>query len=161
MCRTNGSNLPVSLISIGDKAFNGCKGIVSVSISKAVSSIGKSAFINCSQLMAGTGGPENMGYSSLNGVLYDKQQTTLLLYPKGKGDNYDIPVSVNAIGDYAFYGTNLTSVTFSKSIVSIGAYAFADCSDLSELNLPEIWKLLAMMRLSIVQDWRSWFFLIK
>lgn len=130
-------NLPVSLISIGDKAFNGCKGIVSVSISKAVSSIGKSAFINCSQLMAVTVDPENMDYSSLNGVLYDKQQTTLLLYPKGKGDNYDIPVSVNAIGDYAFYGTNLTSVTFSKSIVSIGAYAFADCSDLSELNLPE------------------------
>lgn len=57
----------------------------------------------------------NTNFSSLNGVLYNKKQTTLLLYPQGQGSPFALPESLTAIGDNAFPGSkvdhplNLTS----------------------------------------------------
>ena len=54
----------------------------------------------------------NPAYSTLDGVLFDKLQTTLLQYPGGKASSYTVPNSITHIGDVAFGGcTTLTACT--------------------------------------------------
>jgi hypothetical protein len=65
---------------------------------------------------------DNPVYSSGNGLLYNKNKTALLAYPRGKTDNaLTIPDSVTSIGDYAFwYCTSLRTVNFNGTIPSVG-----------------------------------------
>ena len=51
---------------------------------------------------------DNTNYSSLNGALYNKERTTLLLYPQGQGSLFALPESLTAIGDNAFPGSKET-----------------------------------------------------
>jgi hypothetical protein len=63
----------------------------------------------------------NLTYSSVSGVLFDKSQNMLILYPAGLGGSYTIPGSVTDIGDEAFfYCDSLTSVTIPDSVTNIG-----------------------------------------
>jgi hypothetical protein len=64
-------------------------------------------------------------YSSVNGVLFNKNQTSLLNYPGGRAGSYTIPNGVTQIPSYAFQSCpNLTSVTMPDSVSSIGSLAF-------------------------------------
>lgn len=59
---------------------------------------------------------ENPFFSSEDGVLFNKDKTTLLRYPPKKPDfSYAVP----------------------ESVAEINAYAFSDCHNLKELSLPE------------------------
>jgi hypothetical protein len=93
------------------------------------------AFENCSSLTTITVDTNNPVYSSLNGVLFDKSQTTLVRYPAGKvGTSYTIPASVTRIGAWAFdFSSGLTSVTIPSSVTSIGDDAFYYCSILASV----------------------------
>lgn len=51
----------------------------------------------------------NTKFRSLNGVLYNKERTTLLLYPQGQGSLFALPESLTAIGDNAFPGSKATN----------------------------------------------------
>jgi hypothetical protein len=76
----------------------------------------------------------NSLYSSVNGVLFDKSQFTLLEYPGGLAGSYTIPGTVTSIGDYAFDGcANLTGVTIPNSVTDIGEFAFGGCTSLSSV----------------------------
>ena len=55
--------------------------------------------LGCTSLTAITVDAANPAYSSVDGVLFDKSQTTLLQYPDGKAGAYTIPDSVTSIGD--------------------------------------------------------------
>jgi hypothetical protein len=72
----------------------------------------------------------------LDGVLFDKNQTTLIAYPNGLAGSYTIPNRVTSIGDYAFLDCWLTSVTIPNSVTSIGEGAFAGCGSLSSVLIP-------------------------
>ena len=79
----------------------------------------------------------NSAYSSVDGVLFNKSQTTLIQYPGGKAGSYTIPNSVTSIGFAAFAGcTSLTSVTIPNSVTSIGGYAFSGCTSLTSVTIP-------------------------
>ena len=79
---------------------------------------------------------DSPSYSSLNGVLFDKSQTTLLQYPCGLGGSYTVPDSVTDIGDYAFAGcAGQTSVIIGSGVTNIGDYAFASCASLMAILL--------------------------
>jgi hypothetical protein len=120
-----------SVTSIGDSAFNACSGLGGVTLPGGVASIGDSAFGGCSNLTAITVAPQNSVYSSLNGVLFDRSQTTLIQYPGGLGGNYTIPGTVGSIGDYAFSSDSLSGVTIPDSVASIGVGAFEACESLT------------------------------
>jgi len=66
----------------------------------------------------------NPAYSSLDGVLLDKPQTSLICYPASRTESYMIPVSVSNIGDTAFMACALTNVVIPGSVTNIGSYAF-------------------------------------
>jgi hypothetical protein len=129
--------IPNSVESIGDSAFYGCSGLTSITIPDLVTSIGSDAFHYCSSLTAITVDTNNSYYSSMDGVLFNKSQSTLVLYPAGKtGNDYTIPNSVTSIENYAFYNCiGLTSVTIPSSVEIIGNYAFYGCTGLTAINV--------------------------
>jgi hypothetical protein len=74
----------------------------------------------------------NSVYSSLDGILFNKAQTTLIQFPGGRGGSYAIPNSVTSIGQSAFeFCTSLISVTIPNSVTSIGDNAFYYCTNLT------------------------------
>jgi len=130
--------IPDGVTSIGEGAFSGCSGLASVTIPSSVTNIGEDAFGSCSSLRAITVDALNSFYSSsVDGVLLNKSQTTILQYPAGKAGSYAIPNGVTTIGDKAFYGcAGLTSVTIPDTVTSIGEGAFSGCGGLANVALP-------------------------
>ncbi len=82
---------------------------------------------------------ENKCYSSVNGVLFDKDKKTIIAYPTEKsGESYEIPDSVTTIGDFTFYGCqSLTSITIPDSVTTIGGGTFYECSSLTSVTIPD------------------------
>ena len=130
--------IPDSVTSIGNMAFERCKSLTSITIPDSVTKIGIGAFSDCTSLTAINVASENSNYVFVNGVLYNKDKTTIICYPAGKkGNNYKMPDGVTSIGDYAFYGcTSLTSITISDSVTSIGDSAFGGCTSLTSITIP-------------------------
>ena len=131
--------IPDSVTSIGFCVFSNCTSLTSITIPNSVTSIGGGAFENCTSLTAINVASENSNYVSVNGVLYNKDKTTIICYPAGKKDNnYKIPDSVTEIDDYAFNGCiSLSSVTIPNSVTSIGVYAFEYCASLKSITIPD------------------------
>ena len=129
--------IPNSVTSIGGSAFFGCTDLTSVTIPNSVTSIGGSAFYGCTGLTSIDVASDNSNYCSVDGVLFNKDKTTLIQYPGGKQGAYTIPNSVTSIGNYAFeICTGLTSVTIPNSVTSIGHYAFLYCRSLTSVTIP-------------------------
>jgi hypothetical protein len=90
--------------------------------------------------------PQNLYYSSLNGVLFDKTQSTLVEFPSGLGGSYSIPEGVVKIGPMAFDSVGeypfvsippLTNIVIPTSVTEIGAGAFQGVShNMFSLTIP-------------------------
>ena len=106
--------------------------VLQASIPEGVTSIAEDVFLDCSNMTGFTVAPSNQYYASENGVLFNKDKTVLIIFPKGKSGDYTIPGSVKTIltGAFAFC-SKLTSVTMPDSITSLGKYAFNCCSGLT------------------------------
>ena len=128
--------IPDSVASIGELTFAGCDSLTNVWIGVNLTSIGSAAFDYCRSLTAITVDAFNSSYSSVDGVLFNKSVTTLVLCPRAKAGSYVIPNSVIGIGDYSFSDCPcLTSITIPNSVVSIGLYAFGSCTMLSSVSM--------------------------
>ena len=115
-----------NLNSIGDNAFEKCKQLTDVTICENVTHIGKEAFSNCIDCKNIDVDSSNKYYSSINGILFDKDNKILKCYPAGKeDDSYSVPNGVIEVESKAFYGcSHLTgTLQFPKSIQYIGEYA--------------------------------------
>jgi hypothetical protein len=125
--------IPNSVISIGVGAFDIC--LASVTIPGSVMFIGNLAFNRVATI---TVADNNPNYSSIDGVLFNKDKTKLIQYPATKKDTmYTIPNTVTTIGSYAFYGsTYLKSVTIPNSVTSIENRVFAWCDSLKSITIP-------------------------
>ena len=128
--------IPSSVTEIGGYAFRGCKGLKSITIPSSVTEIGENAFRGCKGLTSITADKNNKNYTSVNGVLFNKNKTEILVYPNAKSSSYVIPSSVTEIGSAAFYDcTGLKSVTIPSSVKEIGIDAFSDCTGLKSVTI--------------------------
>ena len=117
--------IPSSVTSIGDSAFQECTNLASITIGNGVTSIGTYAFRYCRQLTSVTIG--NSVTSIGNHAFYGCTSLTSII----------IPNSVTSIGGNAFYGcTSLTSIIIPNSVTSIGNNAFQSCTNLTSITIP-------------------------
>ena len=113
------NGLPVT--SIGGGVFTYSSSLTSVTIPDTVTNIWFGTLAACSSLTAITVGTNNPAFSSLDGVLFDKSQATLVQYPAGKVASYIVPKSVTELGADAFYAPGgATNIYFSGNAPSLG-----------------------------------------
>ncbi|MBR2585415.1 MAG: leucine-rich repeat domain-containing protein [Thermoguttaceae bacterium] len=104
-----------------------------------VSSIENGAFWGCTSLNNINVSPNNLSYNSIDGVLYSKDGTELILFPPGsKKNTFQVPNSVTSIGEWAFSGCiHLIKLTIPDSVSSIENGAFAGCTHLTTIMIPD------------------------
>ena len=93
---------------IGEQAFQYCRSLQSISIPSSVTTIGNNAFGDCTALQGINVSEENLHYASIDGILFDKEMSTIIKLPEGyEPEAYNIPDGVTTIGEAAFSGCTL------------------------------------------------------
>ncbi len=125
------------LETIGESAFENSRDLTSIFIPDKVSSIGKNAFKGLEALTEIVVDANNQYYSSLDGVLYNKDRSVLIQYPIGKvNTTFTLPNTAIEIGDFAFErANNLTEVILNEGLQIIGEGAFS-FSSLESVTIP-------------------------
>ncbi len=117
--------IPSSVTSLGMRCFSGCSGLTSITIPSSVTSLGESCFIAC---------------ESLASITIPSSVTSL-----GKSCFYNcigltsitIPSSVTSLGEWCFNNCySLTSITIPSSVTSLGKYCFSGCNGLTSITIP-------------------------
>ena len=131
--------IPDNVSIIMQDAFSQCTGLTKLTIPEKVYSFSGGACNGCSSLTDIDVSDDNEKYCSLNGIVFTKDQSTIVSYPGGKKDTeYTIPDSVTSIGNFAFaYCSNLKSVIIPESVTSIANYGFFVCKALTEISIPD------------------------
>ncbi len=149
---------PVTTIehsAFGDNSF-----IEYIELPASVEYISPGAFDSATAISEYAIASGNKYYTCENGILYNKDKTTLCAFPTARGGAFTVPKSVTTIGSQAFYKCykltsikmynnvkaiddfafalcwNLNSVKFSDNLQSVGYRAFYGCESLAELHLP-------------------------
>jgi hypothetical protein len=123
---THAYTIPSTVTKIANRAVWRCDSLTTVSIPASVDSIGEMNFNACYALTEIIVDDANSSYSSVDGVLFNKEKTTLVCFPAGIiSDEYTVPASVTTVGDVAFADCFwLTTVVVPNTVASIGEYAF-------------------------------------
>lgn len=157
-CKLTTLVIPGTVETIGDSAFQSCEitnltisdgvktikklafadnNFETVKIPKSVESFGDLSFYFCNKLQSITVDADNKDYASLAGVLFNKDMTKLMLYPRAKtAESYTVPESVKEIAASAFESNkNIKSVTMADNVETIGAAVFQNCTKLESVTL--------------------------
>ena len=130
----NGTTYNVT--AIDELTFLGCSNLTSITIPNSITDIYGSAFYGCSGLTSINVASGNTHYSSVDGVLYNISQDTLIAYPGAK-TSLNILSSTTTISYGAVAGcNNLTSITIPNNITSILSEAFVGCRNLTSITIP-------------------------
>lgn len=135
----NYSSLEGALLNKTQTVLIKCPGGVTgkYTVPSSVGTIENEAFSDCSGITEFSVDGANANYSSLDGFLFNKDQTVLIRCPGGLTGDHTIPSSTVAIGSEAFLGcTGLHGVSISPGVVSVGDWAFDSCSTLAWLSIP-------------------------
>lgn len=130
--------MPDSVESIGTSAFNRCSSLQEVVFGKGLASIGSMCFNYCHKLERFVVDETNPNFKGVDGVLYNKNVDTLVLYPQGRPDaSFTMPETVKHIGPYGIYEPQLLqAVTVSPILETIDEFGMAGIALTGVVKLP-------------------------
>lgn len=125
------------LEEVGSYAFARCSSLSFMSLPAQTTRLGVSPFHDCTMLLEIEVDPNNPCYSSIDGVLYNKEQTQLIQYPAGLYDDfYKVPDTVREIAENACYDAqDLEVLKIPAGVRKIGDMAFAFCDQLRDVEI--------------------------
>ena len=127
--------------NIQNDAFGSCN-ITTLNISSSVKNISSTAFIS-SDIKNLSIDDNNSNYLVLDNVIFSKDMKKIIAsVQQNNHKNYNIPNGVEEISDNAFYGKNITGVTFPNTVTKIGKGAFMECNVLVKANIPNSVKII-------------------
>lgn len=131
------TSIPESVTKIGDSVFSGCSSITEITLPKGLQEIGYYVFENCSSLSDIKIDESNENYTTVDGVLYNKDKTLLIAYPIGnERTSFATPSTLTKIRSYPFtHSKNLKEVTLNEGLKEVPHYAFYD-SKIVSVNIP-------------------------
>lgn len=105
---------------------------------------------NCESLKSIQVSEDNQNLMSRDGVLYNKDMTSLLSYPRARqASSFDIPETVTTLAPNAFtYCREFEHITIPRSVRMISEYAFGYCYSLKSISYsgtPSEWKSIAVL----------------
>ena len=158
--------IPNTVVEIGESAFSMCSGITKLTLGSGIKRIGNQAFrstnikgvvtlpaaleefgsevFNPTNYMAESEitdfviSADNPNFVTENGLLMDKEKTTVYAYAPGHAQTeLVLPSTVKVIKTYAFQSAvNLTKLTLPQGLERIEEYAFEGMSNVSEFSIP-------------------------
>ena len=130
--------IPQGVTYIEDHAFEECTALKDITIPSGVTVIKESVFDECENLKNISVVSDNPNYSSVNGILCNKEMTEIITVPQGIKGNINIPFGITRIKTKAFIRCDkLTSINIPSSVTDIEKDAFRDCRSLSKVTLSE------------------------
>jgi len=142
--------IPEGVVSIGSQAFFLCSSLSSLSLPASLTNIygdnNTDGNMICFQRSGITNfhvAEENPAFCDVDGVLYTKDRSTLLVYPPARQGAYTVPRKVTVHYHAFYYCVGLTKITLSTGVVlagagdghTFGASAFQFCTALIEADL--------------------------
>lgn len=132
--------IPSSVIRINSTAFDLCSGLKELNIPENIEQLGedsKNMFSRCSSLTSITVDKNNKYFCSVDGILYNKDKTTLISYPCGKTQqSFEVPECVTKIGTLAIVNClDLENVKICGNCMSFGYNAILDCLHLVSVDI--------------------------
>lgn len=151
-------SLPQQLNSIEDHTFDGCRKLEQIDIPQSIKRIGRFAFRDCQRIsslflpasalefysnsvngcsMMRSINVDSMNpvFSSVDGVVYSKDSSSLIRCPEGKF-NIRFPQKILTVTSSSFHGcSELKQISFPPSIRTLEPRAFEECNGLDSLFL--------------------------
>jgi len=139
-------------------AFEGCDNLAKVSLPSTATSVSSGLWYSMENLSAVEVAQDNAKFKAVDGILYDKENSSIVLVPKCvKGvinvaegiskipdrtfaycqdiTQINLPNTVTSVGQYAFLATNITSMSFPDSVKTIGDNVFSQCPKLNSVHI--------------------------
>lgn len=120
--------IPDAVTTFGNNVFNGCTGLKTVTLGKAITTIDRSTFCDCTSLfeVSARGSLTSIGQHAFYGCTALKNHSSMFCE------------TLTTIGDYAFAGSGIGTLTIPESVTTIGKEAFAKCSRLRSIDYDAI-----------------------
>jgi uncharacterized repeat protein (TIGR02543 family) len=131
--------LPNTIVEIGNGAFLNAYDLQNLVIPASVEIIGNTAFRGCYSLEFFSVSEVSPFLSSVDGVLYNEDQSVLIRYPQAKiTTEFIIPLSVVIVREDAF-GNNhyLSSIIITENVTTLNDHAFYNCTALTSMTIPD------------------------
>lgn len=126
-------------VTIGSQVFNYCTALKEITLSGNCTSIGgedEDPFIYLENLKKINVSDGDGSYTSVDGILYSKDKSVIVHYPKGRTDKkFTVPKGVKAIGNDSFSINNHLEEVDLSHVETIGISAFENCGNLSSVKL--------------------------
>ncbi len=119
---------PDTVVAVGDHAFTECTGLKTVNMGKGLTEIGLRTFYAAGAMEGFIVDPDNPSYKAIDGILYSKDGTVLLMCPGGMSSDLIIPEGVTRLESGSLDGCyNIGSISIPASLAEVDPHEFVDC----------------------------------